>query len=208
MTAGTARRSSAIGTGKTNRLFDQRYGCYIVRVLPGEFYVTGDPEEMVVTVLGSCVAACVRDPLSGFGGMNHFMLPESDTIDWNGVGAANRYGNYAMEALINAVLKSGCPRGALEVKLFGGANFMGGVSMVGQKNAAFAHEYLRREGIPVQSEDVGGPFGRRIHYMPKDGKVQRLLLRDSKLDRLGAQEKKYQSKIQTAPVEGDVDLFI
>jgi chemotaxis protein CheD len=92
------------------RLWDDKRAQYSVRVLPGETYTTGDASEVVVTVLGSCIAACMRNPRNGFGGLNHFMLPESDTGDWNGVSAALRYGNYAMEALINEILKSGCDR--------------------------------------------------------------------------------------------------
>ena len=124
------------------RTYDRRRGLYAVRVLPGGAYVTRRTDEMIVTVLGSCVAACIRDPASGFGGLNHFMLPESESGTWNGVSAAMRYGNHAMEVLINEVLKSGCRRQDLEIKLFGGADLTDGPSLIGSSNVAFVLDYL------------------------------------------------------------------
>lgn len=179
----------------------------IVRVLPGDFHVTDDPATTIVTVLGSCVAACIRNPFTGFGGLNHFMLPESESDEWNGVSAANRYGNFAMEALINAVLKSGCTRQDLEVKLFGGASMHNPVSNVGGKNAAFARHYLDVERIPLISADLGGDYGRRIHYSPATGKVQRLLLKDKEDRQVITEEARYGSSLRKVPFDGDIDLF-
>jgi chemotaxis protein CheD len=179
----------------------------IMRVLPGDFYVTGDASLTIVTVLGSCVAACIRNPFNGFGGLNHFMLPESDSEEWNGVGAAFRYGNFAMEALINEVLKSGCSRQDLEVKLFGGGNMHGSVSGVGKKNAAFARHYLDVERIPLASADLGGEYGRRIHYSPATGKVQRLVLKDREDTAVITEEARYGVSLRKARIDGDVDLF-
>ena len=195
------------GLSTSAKVFDRRYNALMVRVLPGDYYVTGSDQEMVVTVLGSCVAACVRNPFNGYGGLNHFMLPESDSGDWNGTSASMRYGNFAMETLINAVLKSGCRRADLEIKLFGGANFNAGPSMVGSKNAAFARDYLKAEGFKAVVEDLGGQFGRRIHYMPSTGKVQRLLLQDQTTRKLAVEEARYGSGLRQAPVEGDIELF-
>jgi len=142
--------------GRT-RIYLQRSGLYGVRILPGETYATADPKEAIVTVLGSCVSACVRDPATGFGGMNHFMLPESETGVWgDGLSAAARYGNFAMEALINLVLKAGCPRSRLEIKLFGGANFTAGPAMIGRKNSDFALRYLAEEGLAAIAAGLGG----------------------------------------------------
>ena len=179
----------------------------LIRVLPGDYYVTGDPSATIITVLGSCVAACIRNPATGFGGLNHFMLPESETEEWNGASAALRYGNFAMEALINAVLKSGCSRGDLEVKLFGGAAMHGRSSDVGRKNGAFARSYLEAENIRVLAADLGGDHGRRIEYRPATGKVQRLMLRDRDLASLASEETKYRSSLTRKPVSGDIDLF-
>ncbi|HRE21609.1 MAG TPA: chemoreceptor glutamine deamidase CheD [Rhabdaerophilum sp.] len=192
-----ADRGSGAG-GRTGR---------IVRVLPGDFHVTDDPATTVVTVLGSCVAACIRNPYNGFGGLNHFMLPESESDEWNGVSAANRYGNFAMEALINAVLKSGCTRQDLEVKLFGGASMHNPVSNVGGKNAAFARHYLDVERIPLASSDLGGDYGRRIHYSPTTGKVQRLLLKDREDRQVITEEARYGSTLSKVQFDGDIDLF-
>lgn len=179
----------------------------VVRVLPGDFHVTDDPSITIVTVLGSCVSACIRNPFNGFGGLNHFMLPESESDEWNGVSAANRYGNFAMEALINAVLKSGCTRQDLEVKLFGGASMHNPVSNVGGKNAAFARHYLEVERIPLTSSDLGGDFGRRIHYSPATGKVQRLLLKDKEDRQVISEEARYGSTLRKVQFDGDIDLF-
>lgn len=179
----------------------------MLRVLPGDFYVTGDPGVTIATVLGSCVSACIRDPRSGFGGLNHFMLPESESDQWNGASRALRYGNFAMEALINSVLKSGCLRRDLEVKLFGGSNLHGSMTGVGAKNAAFARHYLQTEGLLLTSSDLGGQFGRRIQFHPATGKVQRLLLKDRDEKAVLRQESRYGSEINAVDVGGDIDLF-
>lgn len=189
------------------RLWDSKRALFNVRVLPGETYTTGDETEVVVTILGSCVAACIRNPRNGFGGLNHFMLPESDTGDWNGVSSALRYGNYAMEALINAVLKSGCERADLEIKLFGGAVVGEGGTQVGPKNIAFVKRYLDAEGLAVLAADLGGPVGRRIHFHPATGLVRRLLLKPTSAAGVLAEERRYRSTIAAAPVEGDIELF-
>jgi len=189
------------------KLFDKRANAHAIRLLPGAFYVTDAVDEMIVTVLGSCISACIRNPHNGYGGMNHFMLPESDSGDWNGVSAALRYGNYAMEALINDVLRSGCARHDLEIKLFGGANFTIGPAMVGEKNAQFVLRYLETDGLRVAAHDLGGQSGRRIHYFPATGKVERMLLKPAGEIKLAAQEQRYGATLRNAPIEGDVDLF-
>ncbi|WP_237152695.1 chemoreceptor glutamine deamidase CheD [Oryzibacter oryziterrae] len=194
-------------SGNFSRLFDNRFNAWSVRVAPGDYYVTAEPDEMIVTVLGSCVSACVRNPRTGFGGLNHFMLPESGSGEWNGVNASMRYGNYAMEALINEVLKSGCQRHELDIKLFGGANFNDGSTMVGSHNSRFAIEYLRAEGLRIGSTDLGGRHGRRIHFFPATGVVRRLLLKSEADRSVVAEERQYVSKLARLPVEGEIDLF-
>ena len=190
-------------------IYLQEFGAHAVRILPGETYTTARKDEAIITVLGSCVSACIRDPRSGLGGMNHFMLPESATGQWGDeLSAAMRYGNFAMEALINAVLKSGCSRRDLEIKLFGGANFSVGVTMIGQKNSDFALRYLQEEGLRVAASDLGGAFGRRIHYHPATGKVARLFLRGAGKDQVAAEERRYGAELRRKPVDGgDVQLF-
>lgn len=187
--------------------FDETLGLYSVRVLPGEAYVTPRSDEMIVTILGSCVAACIRNPKTGFGGLNHFMLPESSSGEWNGVSASMRYGNHAMEVLINEVLKSGCRRRDLEIKLFGGADLTAGPSQVGSANVAFVLDYLKAEGLTVSSADLGGSHGRRIHYHPATGAVQRLRLNRSVNRRFVDEEHSYKARLARTRLEGDIDLF-
>lgn len=183
-------------------------GAFRTRLLPGETHVTGDPGETIVTVLGSCVSACIRDPRTGYGGMNHFMLPESETGIWgDGLSAAARYGNFAMEALINAVLKAGCARSNLEIKLFGGANFTNGPTMIGKKNSDFAIRYLANEGLRVTAADFGGIHGRRIHYHPASGQVARLFVGGTSEMQVVEEERRYGTALCKAPVDGDVQLF-
>jgi chemotaxis protein CheD len=161
------------------RIYSGGGGEYLTRLLPGETHITEESMETIVTVLGSCIAACVRDPITGVGGMNHFMLPESDTglSNTNSCSAATLYGNFAMEMLINLVLgHSGCHRSRLEIKLFGGANFADGPAMIGKRNSDFVLNYLAKEGLRVTVADLGGVYGRRIHYHPASGKVKRLFL--------------------------------
>lgn len=151
----------------------------IVRVHAGQFYADKDAHLRLVSVLGSCVSACIRNPHSGFGGINHFMLPWSQDGEWGGVMDAFRFGNHAMNGLINEVLKSGCLRHELEIKLFGGADMYLSQNQIGSQNAAFVLNYLDQEGLSVSAYDLGGNRGRRIHYWPSTGRVKRLSLNDN-----------------------------
>ena len=143
-------------------------------VVQGEFKVASDPDVVLATVLGSCVAACMRDPALGLGGMNHFLLPGHQASDT--VGEAQRYGAYAMELLVNALLQRGAQRGRLEVKLFGGAQMLKGLTDVGAANAAFAEAYLRREGLAHVGGSLGGDQARRVQYWPATGRARQILL--------------------------------
>ena len=178
-----------------------------VRVLPGDARTVSEPEHTLVTVLGSCVSACIRNPRNGFGGMNHFMLPQSQTGDWNGASATLRYGNYAMEALINMVLKSGCKRSELEIKIFGGAN-LGLKSMcVGTKNVEFVRAYLKTEGLSVVASDVGGNHGRRLYYRPSTGVVRQYYVRTNQVSNVIDEERSYAASINAETVSGSIELF-
>lgn len=213
MPASRARRAATqddggLLDGNVRRFYDPRLGMYSVRLQPGECYTTAAPDETIVTVLGSCVAACIRDTRSGYGGMNHFMLPESETGEWSGVAAILRYGNHAMELLINSVLRSGCRRENLEIKLFGGANLTEGPSRVGSKNAAFALNYLAAEGLRVLSSDLGGTHPRLVHYVPATGAARRVLRERANERQIAETERRYKAKLTTAPPpEGDIELF-
>jgi len=156
----------------TCRYHDSAFGTPAVKLLPNEYYVTSDP-IMLTTVLGSCVAACLRDPVAGVGGMNHFMLPENQDTTNTPVSASMRYGAYAMEVLINELLKAGAVRERLQAKVFGGGAVLDAMhhTHIGARNADFVLDYLARENIPVHGHDLNGTCARRINYFPRDGRA-------------------------------------
>lgn len=192
-----------------NTYYDKVHGA-TAKLLPGEYYVTTKPEA-VVTVLGSCVSACVRDRVFGIGGMNHFMLPiqEGERRGWQGtvVDQVTRFGNYAMEHLINDILSHGGMRKNLEVKVFGGGRIIQGLSDIGACNTKFVIDYLHEEGLPIVSQDLNGNYPRKIYYFPKTGRVLMKKLASLHNDTLIERERTYFSSIKEAPVTGEVDLF-
>lgn len=159
----------------TTALLDARQK---VHVGQGEHYVTCDPDVMLTTILGSCVAMCLRDPSTGVGGMNHFLLPEGPS---SGIDAGRRYGAYAMEVLINDCLKSGARRDRLEAKLFGGGRMFDTLKDVGVTNADFAEKFLRDEGIAIVGGSLRGTGGRRVQYWPVTGRALQRAVTDSHL---------------------------
>ncbi len=178
----------------------------VVKLISGDWHVSTQPKEVLVTILGSCIAACIRDPIAKVGGMNHFLLPGNEA-QVTELSAASRYGVFAMESLINGILKAGGLKTRLEVKVFGGGNVIKSSQKIGSKNAEFVRHFLANEGLKIVSEDLEGDLPRRIHYFPDTGKVMmRKLIR--KEDMLVADEElRYSKTIAVAPVEGDVDLF-
>ena len=188
------------------RFRDPHFQAVMVKVNPGEHYVTRSAEEMIVTVLGSCIAACIRDPVAGVGGMNHFMLPESTSGSWGNASASLRYGNFAMERLINDILCRGGQRTRLEVKVFGGAGMIGSGGSVGRQNAEFVETYLRDEGLHVAARHLRGNHARRIHYLPLTGRVRMLEMRRED-DGVAVAEAGYRSTLGTEPAGGSVELF-
>ncbi len=189
------------------RFWEPRLNMWQVAVLLGEFHVTGN-DEVITTVLGSCISACVRDTEREIGGINHFLLPHAPvTADSHADdGSSARYGLYALECLINAVLRGGGRREALEVKVFGGGRVIESGSDVGKHNIAFVKKFFTDEGIHVSSADVGGTFARRLRYWPKTGRAQVLQIPMSKADRVVASEKA--AAVRAAPVaSGGVELF-
>ncbi len=142
-------------------------------VIQGEYRISRDPDAVLATLLGSCVAACMHDPIAKIGGMNHFLLP-GDTEGSSG--AAERHGVHAMELLVNGLLEQGAARHRLEVKLFGGANTMSGLSDIGALNAQFAINFLKRERLAIVSECLRGSRGRRIQYWPVSGRARRIFM--------------------------------
>lgn len=186
---------------------DPAEGITTIKILPGEFYVTQE-NERIETVLGSCISACVRDPIAGVGGMNHFMLP----VDKNSnrpteLSGANRYGNYAMENLVNAILSSGGKRERLEFKLFGGGRIMSSMTNIGWYNIGFAFDYIYTEGFKIVSQDIGDIYPRKVLYYPLSGRVRVRRLNAMHNQSLADQESRYITNIESKPVEGDAELF-
>jgi len=193
-----------------NRYWDNVHEVDAAKILPGEFYVTRE-HELVSTVLGSCVSACIRDTKLGVGGMNHFMLPVekgTDNLETNSESA--RYGNHAMEMLINAILKVGGLKKNLEVKLFGGGRVLASMSKidVGQQNISFIQHYVELEKLMVASEDLGDIYPRKVLYFPQTGRVLMKKLRKVHNDTLEKREKRYKEQLHQERIDAnDIELF-
>ena len=205
-----ARLSLALpGFENIKRSWHNSFETVAARLLPGEYFVTLS-DEAIYTTLGSCISACIRDRVSGIGGMNHFMLPASASSDsWKAAdnSASARYGNVAMEHLINNILKNGGKRQNLEAKIFGGGRIIANMTDVGLRNITFARDYLQTEGLKVTSEDVGDTFPRMVVYFPATGKVRVKRLRSLHNNTIVELETRYLSTIEAKPVSGDIELF-
>lgn len=191
----------------TNVYYDRTFDCDAAKILPGEYYFTGK-DMLIVTVLGSCVSACIRDKVSGLGGMNHFMLPDGGDAN-SPVSASMRYGTNAMEILINDLLKAGAKRENLEAKVFGGGAVLRGFTAinVGERNAAFVMNYLRAEKMRVVAEDLNDIYPRKVYFFPRSGKVLVKKLMTTHNETLVARELDYASRLKVAPVGGEIELF-
>ena len=191
----------------TNVYYDRTFDCQAAKILPGEYDYTNN-DMLIVTVLGSCVSACIRDRVTGLGGMNHFMLPDGGEPN-SPVSASARYGTYAMEVLINDLLKAGAKRENLEAKVFGGGAVLKGFTAinVGERNAAFVLNFLKVEKIRVVAEDLNDIHPRKVYYFPRTGKVLVKKLMQTHNDTLVKREIEYASRLKKEPVSGDIDLF-
>jgi chemotaxis protein CheD len=192
----------------TNVYYDRTFDRDAAKILPGEYYFTGK-DMLIVTVLGSCVAACIRDRITGVGGMNHFMLPDGGGDADSPVSASMRYGTYAMEILINDLLKAGARRENLEAKVFGGGNVLRGFIAinVGERNAVFVRDYLKAENIRITAEDLNDIHPRKVYFFPRTGKVLVKKLKQMNNNTLVNREQDYATRLQTSKVSGDVELF-
>ena len=182
---------------------DHHFQHNAVKVLPGEYFVS-DESLVIMTVLGSCIAACLWDSRARVGGMNHFMLPDGDLAD-----ASGRYGSYAMELLINEMLKLGARRETMQAKIFGGAQVMHNFTTmnVGERNTNFVLNYLHTERIPIVSEDVLDIYPRKVVFFPVTGKAMVKRLAHAHPDALGAQERGNAATVAKTTSGGSVDLF-
>ncbi|WP_028081950.1 chemoreceptor glutamine deamidase CheD [Solimonas soli] len=185
--------------------YDPRFAALAYKVLPGDYAVAGDA-RMLVTLLGSCVSACLHDPLARVGGMNHFLLPGGEGAS----GDSARYGSYAMEVLINELLKRGATRARLQAKVFGGGAVLpslSGVGSVGERNARFVLDYLEAERIAVLAQDLGDIVPRRVHYFPATGRALVKRLPAAERASVAADESRYLSRLRAKPAAGSVELF-
>lgn len=197
------------GFEQINRYWDKINNIIAAKILPGELYVT-QADEIITTVLGSCISACIRDPFAGVGGMNHFMLPISKDMSLlnDKASSATRYGNFAMEQLINEILKNGGQRQNLEVKIFGGGHVLANMTDVGKRNIDFVVEYIHLEGLKLVAEDVGDKFPRKVQYNPITGKARMKKLRTMHNKTIVERENAYLHTIeQSEAVPGDIELF-
>ena len=191
-----------------NLYFDRHHNSEAAKILPGEYYATAR-DMLLVTVLGSCVCACIRDKVSGIGGMNHFMLPDSGQDQNNPSGESARYGTYAMEILINQLLKMGAKRSNFEVKVFGGGAVLRGftVANVGERNAEFVLKFLKTEKIPIAAQDLLDIYPRKVYYFPQTGLVRVKKLKQVHNDTIINRETEYKARLHYSKMEGDVELF-
>ena len=189
------------------RYFDNRLQKEAVKLLPGQYYATAS-DKALVTILGSCVAACIFDQEKKIGGMNHFMLPGLKAVKEVHADDLNcRYGNWAMEYLINEVLKNGAARSNLKIKLFGGGKIISSMTDIGEGNIRFAQAYVEEESLRLVSQDVGGPWPRKVVFHPQSGRAQVKKLRQMHNNTIEQREVRYLHDIEEQDNKTDIELF-
>ena len=187
--------------------FDARLNAEVAKIFPGQYFVT-ERDIVLATVLGSCVAACIRDTTARVGGMNHFLLPQTAS-DAGPANRSARYGTYAMEVLINRMIRHGARKQTMEAKVFGGGSVMRDLrsSAVGEANASFIVEYLSKEGIALAAQDLLDECARKIYFFPASGRVLVKKLRQLHNDTVLARELDFSRQLATTDVSGTVELF-
>ncbi len=170
----------------------------LIHVIQGECRTSADPDVVLTTTLGSCIAACMHDPVARLGGMNHFLLPEEEGAEQS---VSMRYGAYAMELLVNGLMRAGARRDRLETKLFGGGHLSNSLTDIGEKNAAFAEQFLAREGLRLVGGSLRGRQARRIQFWPVSGRARQLALP------IGLEAALHLQERRPARVHGSVELF-
>ncbi len=199
-------REGSLNRGQATKYFDKHFNRPAMKIQPGEFYATVE-DEVIVTVLGSCVSACLLDPVGLVGGMNHFMLPEDRSREVKDAFFSARYGVAAMELLINELLRLGARKDRLVAKVFGGGRVMKGMSDVGARNTEFVRTFLSQEGIPIWSEDLGDNYARKVYFFPHTGQVLMRRIEQLNNDTLINREKDFARRIKQDSGGGDVELF-
>jgi chemotaxis protein CheD len=191
------------------RYFDREFQVDAVKILPGQYHASTGPGT-ITTVLGSCVSTCLWDPVERIGGMNHFMLPGDGAAPNAAWTASARFGVYAMEVLINQMMRMGADRRRLVAKVFGGARVLAGFDKldVGAKNAEFVLEFLKTEAIPVAAQDLLDVHPRKVYFFPATGKVQLKRLHVTPNDTvLQRREREYLSEVSGKAGGGDIEIF-
>jgi len=196
---------------KVSRYWDKTKNAFCVKIMPGEYYYTNE-KEYISTTLGSCVSACIWDEKHKVGGMNHFMLPITDKehgqVTWGSLPTdATRYGNYAMEYLINEMLKHGGEKEEFQVKLFGGGKVLEGIGDVGKRNVQFVLDYVKTENLKVVSQDLGDIYPRKILFDPLTGRAWMKKIHDVNDKGVKTREEQYRKTIAVEDISGDIDLF-
>lgn len=194
-----------------SRYWDKAKNAFCVKIMPGEYYYTNE-KEYISTTLGSCVSACIWDEKNKVGGMNHFMLPITDKergqVTWGSLPTdATRYGNYAMEYLINEMLKHGGEKEEFQVKLFGGGKVLEGAGDIGERNIQFVLEYVKTENLNLITQDLGDVYPRKILFDPLTGRAWMKKIQDTNDKTLKTREEQYRKTINVEDISGDVDLF-
>lgn len=187
------------------RTYDSKKDLYVTNIFSGEYYVTEGPKEMICTILGSCVAVCVHDPIAKVSGMNHFLLPGNEEAPFS-----PKYGIFAMEYMINEVLKRGGLKKRLIVKIFGGAKIHNQTYSlnIGERNIAFIREYLANEGLNIIASDIGGTHPRKIYFMGDTGKVMVNKIRQlAVVNKVVEEEDLFAKSIKQSPYKGSIELF-
>ncbi|BBP01227.1 chemoreceptor glutamine deamidase CheD [Sulfuriferula nivalis] len=181
----------------SNVYYDASFHCDAAKLLPGEYYYT-QKDMLIVTVLGSCVSACIRDKIRAIGGMNHFMLPDAGMPMNNSASPSMRYGVHAMDILIEKLLQAGAKRENLEAKVFGGGNVLQGFGTmnVGERNAEFVLNYLDAAKIPVASQDLNGAHPRKVYFFPRTGKVLVRKIKELRNATLVERESEYAKRLK------------
>lgn len=206
--------SSTMEPVASHHYFDREFKLNAIRLLPNQYYVTSK-NMVLTTVLGSCVSACVRDSTAGIGGMNHFMLPDDGGTNVPDSSAAisiqaMRYGTYAMDVLLNELLKAGARRDRLEAKVFGGGAVLANMTMlnIGDRNADFVLRYLQMEKVRITAQDLRGNLPRRVSYFPESGQVMvRKLRRHDDLVEVQKEEQKLAQALASPLARNRVELF-
>ena len=199
------------GFSGINRYWDFKHQTIAAKILPGEYYVSTQ-QELIATVLGSCVSACVWDGERGIGAMNHFLLPLHKDEEWSEKvtinSEATRYGSFAMEHMINDVLKFGGHKEHLQFKVFGGARIISNMGDIGHSNIRFVLNYLEVEGYKVAAQDLGGINPRKVLFYPMTGKVRVKKIKDLHNDTIIRRETEFMQNLENPEaVTGEIEMF-